>query len=153
MYYLLIIIIIFIIIILLSLLIKIIIKLTIIPFFHYFYLNFLLFLLKIYIDKSLFIIETFIKNFSIYYLMKDKKPLRELLGKNVVTKEGRRLGIVKDISFDTKTGELISLLISSPTTYTNSLNLEQTKEGEILIPYHSLLAIGDFVVVNEEDLV
>ena len=85
--------------------------------------------------------------------MKEKKPLREILGKNVVTKEGRRLGIVKDIAFDTKTGELISLLVASPTPYTNSLNLEQTKEGEMLIPYHSLLAIGDFVVVSEEDLV
>lgn len=84
--------------------------------------------------------------------MKEKKPLREVLGKNVVTKEGRRLGIVKDIAFDTKTGELIHILISSPTAYTNSLTLEQTKDGEFLIPYHSLLAIGDFVVVNEEDL-
>jgi len=84
--------------------------------------------------------------------MKDKKPLREILNKNVVTKEGRRLGVVKDIAFDTKTGELISLLISSPTAYTNSLNLDQTKDGELLIPYHALLAIGDFVVVNEEDL-
>jgi len=84
--------------------------------------------------------------------MKDKKPLRDILSKNVVTKEGRRLGVVKDIAFDTKTGELISLLISSPTAYTNSLNLDQTKDGELLIPYHALLAIGDFVVVNEEDL-
>ena len=84
--------------------------------------------------------------------MKDKKPLKEILNKNVVTKEGRRLGVVKDIAFDTKTGELISLLISSPTAYTNSLNLDQTKDGELLIPYHALLAIGDFVVINEEDL-
>ena len=84
--------------------------------------------------------------------MKEKKPLRDVLGKNVVTKEGRRLGIVKDIAFDTKTGELIHLILASPTAYTNSLNLEQTKEGEMLIPYHSLLAIGDFVVVNEEEL-
>jgi len=84
--------------------------------------------------------------------MKDKKPLREILGKNVVTKEGRRLGVVKDIAFDTKTGELLQIMITSPTAYTNSLNLDQTKEGELLIPYHSLLAIGDFVVVNEEDL-
>jgi len=84
--------------------------------------------------------------------MKEKKPLKELLGKNVVTKEGRRLGVVKDITFDTKTGELISLLITAPTAYVNSLNLDQTKEGERLIPYHALLAIGDFVVINEEDL-
>ena len=84
--------------------------------------------------------------------MKDKKPLRDILGKNVVTKEGRRLGVVKDITFDTKTGELIALLITNPTAYINSLNLDQTKEGERLIPYSALLAIGDFVVINEEEL-
>ena len=84
--------------------------------------------------------------------MKEKKPLRELIGKNVVTKEGRRLGVVKDVTFDTKTGELISLVIMTPTAYVNSLNLDQTKDGERLIPYHSMLAIGDFVVIDEADL-
>lgn len=82
----------------------------------------------------------------------DKKPLKEILGKNIVTKEGRRLGIVKDITFEVKTGELIHLILTTPTAYVLSLGLEKTRENDILLPYSSIIAIGDFVVVSEEDL-
>lgn len=85
--------------------------------------------------------------------MLDKKPFRVLLNKLVVTKEGKRLGLVRDITFETKSGELIHLVIKETTSYTNNLNLEKTKSGEALIPYNSIIAIGDFVVVSEEDLV
>jgi sporulation protein YlmC with PRC-barrel domain len=83
----------------------------------------------------------------------EKKPHKEVLGKFVVTKEGKRLGIVKDITFETRTGELIHLVIKDPTVYTAQLNLEKSKDREVLIPYNSIIAIGDFVVVSEEDLI
>jgi len=82
----------------------------------------------------------------------DKKPLRELIGRLVVTKEGKRLGMVKDISFETRTGELLQLLIKDPTSYTKNLNLEVNQEKETVVPYSAIIAIGDFVVVSEEDL-
>ena len=34
----------------------------------------------------------------------DKKPHSEILGKQIVTKEGKKLGSVKDITFETRTG-------------------------------------------------
>ncbi len=83
----------------------------------------------------------------------DKKPFSAILSKLIVTKEGKRLGIVKDITFETRTGELIHLVVKDPTPYTKNLNLEFTQSKEILIPYNSIIAIGDFVVVSEEDLV
>lgn len=83
----------------------------------------------------------------------DKRPFGEIIGKLVVTKEGKRLGIVKDITFETRTGELIQLVIKDPTPYTKNLNLERTKESEILVPYNAIVAMGDFVVVSEEDLI
>jgi len=82
----------------------------------------------------------------------DKKPLKEIIGKLVVTKEGKRLGLVKDVTFETRTGELIQVVIRDTTIYTKNLNLELTPKNEPLIPYNSIIAIGDFVVVNEEDL-
>ena len=39
------------------------------------------------------------------------------------------------------------------TPYANQLNLERSQQSELLIPYNSIIAIGDFVVVSEEDLV
>ena len=83
----------------------------------------------------------------------DKKPHKEIINKPVVTKEGRKLGVIKDITFETRTGELIHIVLKDPTPYSNQLNLEKSQEREVLIPYNSIIAIGDFVVVSEEDLI
>lgn len=82
----------------------------------------------------------------------DKKPLKEIIGKLVVTKEGKRIGFVKDITFETKTGELIQLVLKDTTPYTRNLSLEVSSARETLIPYNSIMAVGDFIVVSEEDL-
>jgi sporulation protein YlmC with PRC-barrel domain len=82
----------------------------------------------------------------------DKKPLKEIIGKLVVTKEGKRLGLVKDVTFETRTGELLQVVLKDSTTYTKSLNLESSSGKDLLIPYNTIVAIGDFVVVSEEDL-
>ncbi|MFW5846615.1 MAG: PRC-barrel domain-containing protein [Nanoarchaeota archaeon] len=85
--------------------------------------------------------------------MQDKNPFSKLLSKMVVTKEGKRLGFVKDITFETSSGELINIVIKDTTPYTKNLNLEKTPTNDILIPYSAIIAIGDFVIVSEEDLI
>jgi sporulation protein YlmC with PRC-barrel domain len=89
----------------------------------------------------------------IFIISMDKRAFRTLLGKQIVTKEGRKLGFVKDITFEAKTGELIHLVLKDLTSYTANLSLERTKANEALIPYNAIIAIGDFIVVSEEDLV
>jgi sporulation protein YlmC with PRC-barrel domain len=83
----------------------------------------------------------------------NKNTYNSIVGKMIVTKEGKRLGFVKDISFETKSGELINLVVKDATPYTKNLNLERTNSSELLIPYNSIIAIGDFVIVSEEDLI
>jgi len=83
----------------------------------------------------------------------DKKPLKEVIGRLVVTKEGKKLGSVKDIAFETRTGELIHLLLKDQTSYAKNLNLEINNQKETIIPYNTIIAMGDFVVVSEEDIV
>jgi len=82
----------------------------------------------------------------------EKCSFEVILGKMIVTKEGKRLGFVKDIAFETRSGELISLVVKEPTSHTKNINLETAESGEYLIPYSSIIAIGDFVIVSEEDL-
>lgn len=82
----------------------------------------------------------------------EKRPFRSLLGRQVVTKDGKKLGLAKDITFETKTGELIHLVLRDLTSYTANLSLERTKDREALVPFNSVIAIGDFIVVSEEDL-
>ena len=83
----------------------------------------------------------------------EKLPFNAIIGKMIVTKEGKRLGFVKDITFETKSGELINLVVKDSTIYTKNLNLERSGSNELLIPYSSIIAIGDFVIVSEEDLI
>ena len=79
--------------------------------------------------------------------------LKEMIGKLIVTKEGKRLGFVKDITFETHSGELINIIIKDSTPYTKNLNLERSSTSDMLIPYSAIIAIGDFVIVSEEDLI
>jgi len=83
----------------------------------------------------------------------DKKFAKQIIGKTVVSKAGKRFGLVGDIVFETKSGELIHLVLTEPTIYAEKLELERSKENEMLIPYSAVIATGDFVVVAEEDLV
>ena len=83
----------------------------------------------------------------------DKKFSKQLIGKTVVSKSGKRFGEVGDIIFETRSGELIHMLLTNPTPYTEKMELEKNKEGEILIPFSAVIAIGDFMVISEEDIV
>ena len=83
----------------------------------------------------------------------DKKFSKQLIGKTVVSKTGKKFGEVGDIIFETRSGELIHMILKNPTPYSEKLELEKDKDGNILIPFSSVLAIGDFMVIAEEDIV
>lgn len=83
----------------------------------------------------------------------DKKYSRQLLGKLVVTKSGKRFGEIANLTFETRTGELIQIVLKNPTGYAAGLELERDKDGSMVIPYSAVIAIGDFVVVSEEDII
>ncbi len=82
-----------------------------------------------------------------------KKVSKQLLGKIIVSKTGKRFGEVGDIIFETKSGELIHMVVNNPTPYTEKLELEKDKQGRILIPFSAVIAMGDFMVIAEEDII
>lgn len=83
----------------------------------------------------------------------EKKFSKQLIGKTVVSKTGKRFGEVGDIIFEASSGELIHIVLVNPTPYAKKLELEKTKEGDPLIPFSAVIAIGDFLVVAEEDII
>lgn len=83
----------------------------------------------------------------------EKKYSRSILGRTVITKGGKRFGEVGNLVFEIRTGELIHISLKNATAYTEGLDLERDKAGNPLIPFAAVLAVGDFVVVAEEDLV
>ncbi len=83
----------------------------------------------------------------------DKRFSKELIGKTIVSKNGKRFGEVGDLIFETRTGELINIVLINPTVYTEKLELEKDKTNSILIPYSAVIATGDFLVIAEEDII
>jgi sporulation protein YlmC with PRC-barrel domain len=83
----------------------------------------------------------------------DKKFSKQIIGKTVVSKSGKRFGETGDVIFETRSGELIHIVLKNPTSFTEKIELEKNKEGQILIPFSAVIAIGDFIVVSEEDII
>ncbi|HLP79554.1 MAG TPA: PRC-barrel domain-containing protein [Acidobacteriota bacterium] len=83
----------------------------------------------------------------------EKRFSKDLIGKTIVSKSGKRFGEVGDIIFETRSGELIHIVLVNPTIYTEKLELEKDKNNNILVPYSAVIAIGDFMVIAEEDII
>ena len=75
------------------------------------------------------------------------------MGKTVVSKTGKRFGDVGDIVFEAGSGELIHVVLKNITPYAERMDLEKSKDNQTLIPFSAVMALGDFVVVAEEDIV
>ncbi len=84
--------------------------------------------------------------------MEERKSSQQIIGKKVVTKTGKVFGEVNNLVFEVKTGEILQLSLRNATSYCEGLDLEKTKQGEILVPYSAVVALGDFIVVAEEEI-
>jgi len=83
----------------------------------------------------------------------EKRYSRQIIGKKIVSRSGKVFGEVNNLMFEIRTGEVLQLVLRNPTGYCEGLDLEKTKQGEILIPYSAVVALGDFVVVAEEEII
>lgn len=82
----------------------------------------------------------------------ERLPSKNILGKTVVSKTGKKFGEVGDLMFESKTGELIYVILKNPTPYATGFDLEKNPKGNFQIPFSSVVAVGDYVVVAEEDI-
>ncbi|MCL5101400.1 MAG: PRC-barrel domain-containing protein [Candidatus Parvarchaeota archaeon] len=83
----------------------------------------------------------------------ERLDAKAIMGKTVVGKSGKKLGVVSDLVYEVRTGELVYLAIKMPTSYANTFQFEKDERGNDQIPYNSVISIGDFVVVAEEDII
>ncbi|MBW2998017.1 PRC-barrel domain-containing protein [Candidatus Woesearchaeota archaeon] len=83
----------------------------------------------------------------------DKIFSKELIGKTVVSKNGKTYGSVQDVEFETRSGELINIILRGATSNAQKLELEKDTGGNLKIPFSAVIAVGDFLVVSEEDII
>jgi len=84
---------------------------------------------------------------------KERVDSRKLLNKTVVSKSGKMFGKVGDLVFETKTGEIIYLVLDNATPFAANFELEKDDTGRYLVPFNAVIAVGDLIVVAEEDIV
>lgn len=76
----------------------------------------------------------------------------QLIGKPVITNRGEDLGKLNDILVDERSGDIQTLMVQPNRTSSLAQNLSHT-DGMINVPYKSVFAISQLVVVDESLLV
>jgi len=79
---------------------------------------------------------------------------KELQNKTVISEEGKMFGRVLDITADINTGELINVVVD-PTKFlaAHFESMITDERGRVLLPFSAVGAIGDFVLINEKDII
>lgn len=81
-----------------------------------------------------------------------KVLLTDLRGKTVMTKEGDLLGVLEDFIANTRSGHLDSMLVK-PADSVEPRLFKTDAKGRILLPFKSMQAVRDVVVVETAETV
>ncbi len=78
-----------------------------------------------------------------------KKFATELRGKTVMTNDGQILGMIENFIVDTKSGQLVDVLVI-PAEEIEPRLFKTDAQGRIILPFTGMKAIKDVVVMNME---
>jgi sporulation protein YlmC with PRC-barrel domain len=76
----------------------------------------------------------------------------QLVGKEVVTSDGFDLGKFVDAEVNESSGKLSALIIE-PNVDSEFVNKLNVKSGKLQVPYESVMAVNDFIVVDKKGVV
>jgi len=75
----------------------------------------------------------------------------QLIGKEVVTSDGLDLGKFLDAELNEITGKLTTLVIE-PNADSEFVKKLDIKDGKLRVPYNSVMAVNDFIVVDRKGI-
>lgn len=73
---------------------------------------------------------------------------RQLGGKPVITVGGEELGRLDDVIIDEHTGRFVSIVVEPLASTASGSNYPKDKDGNFLIPYDAVNAVGKVIVVK-----
>lgn len=76
---------------------------------------------------------------------------RQLSGKKLVTNEGDDFGRLVDIDVNEVSGKIEGLIVE-PNPDSGVASKMRKEDGMVHIPYESVLAVGDFIVVEKRNI-
>ena len=71
----------------------------------------------------------------------------ELRGKTVMTEEGLYLGILRNSTVDTKTGELVGILVE-PSDDVDPRLYHLDDQGQLVFPFDSIKSVKDVIIIG-----
>ena len=71
----------------------------------------------------------------------------ELRGKTVMSEEGLYLGIMRNTTVDSKTGELLNILVE-PSDDIDPRLYHLDKQGQIVFPFETIKSVKDVIIVG-----
>ncbi len=74
---------------------------------------------------------------------------KQLAGKKLITNDGEEIGKLVDINVNEITGKLEAILVE-PNLDNPSARRMKKEDGLIVIPYNSVLAVSDHVIVDKK---
>jgi len=74
----------------------------------------------------------------------------EMHGKTVMTEDGQILGVLDDFLLETKTGRILSLLVS-PAESVEARLFKTDPEGRLILSFRSMKAVRDVIVTQLAD--
>lgn len=76
---------------------------------------------------------------------------RQLSSKKVITNEGEEFGKLVDLNISETTGKIETLVIE-PNPDNSMADKMRKEDGMVMIPYESVLAVSDYVLVEKRSL-
>lgn len=76
---------------------------------------------------------------------------RQLSGKKLVTNDGEDFGRLVDIEVNEVSGR-VECLIIEPNPDSDLASKMRREDGMVHIPYESVLAVGDFIIVEKRNI-
>ncbi len=71
----------------------------------------------------------------------------ELRGKTVMSEEGLYLGIMRNATVDSKTGELIGILVE-PSDDVDPRLYHLDNQGHLIFPFNSIKSVKDVIIIG-----
>jgi len=71
----------------------------------------------------------------------------ELRGKSVMSEEGLYLGIMRNATVDSKTGQLVGLLVE-PSDDVDPRLYHLDNQGHIIFPFNSIKSVKDVIIIS-----
>lgn len=76
---------------------------------------------------------------------------RQLSGRKIITNDGEDFGRLVDLNVNEITGKIETLVVE-PNPDSDLATKMKKEDGMVLIPYESVLAVGDYVIVEKRNL-